>query len=166
MAQFIGARENLLIKNAVDTYYLHYHPNIDTIDITEEFKQLSLNLDWGTPRMFKKKVDRELRKYVLEPGKTYDPLAVCVSIRIKIEENAYNYIDADAHKQEFLITHGTTEKLNYAHDQGIVVPETYYLLGIIYNHPLHIAGDNDMSKQLSMKLENETIKSMIRHLWE
>ena len=166
MAQFIGARENLLIKNAVDTYYLHYHPNIDTIDITEEFKQLSLNLDWGTPRMFKKKVDRELRKYLLEPGKTYDPLAVCVSIRIKIEENAYNYIDADAHKQEFLITHGTTEKLNYAHDQGIVVPETYYLLGIIYNHPLHIAGDNDMSKQLSMKLENETIKSMIRHLWE
>lgn len=116
--------------------------------------------------MFKKKVDRELRKYLLEPGKTYDPLAVCVSIRIKIEENAYNYIDTDAHKQEFLITHGTTEKLNYAHDQGIVVPETYYLLGIIYNHPLHIAGDNDMSKQLSMKLENETIKSMIRHLWE
>lgn len=79
MAQFIGARENLLIKNAVDTYYLHYHPNIDTIDITEEFKQLSLNLDWGTPRMFKKKVDRELRKYLLEPGKTYDPLAWYVS---------------------------------------------------------------------------------------
>ena len=72
----------------------------------------------------------------------------------------------DAHKQEFLATHGTTEKLNYAHNQGIVVPETYYLLGIIYNHPLHMVCDNDISKPLSMKLENETIKSMIKHLWE
>ena len=60
----------------------------------------------------------------------------------------------------------TTEKLNFARNHGVVIPETYYLLGIIYNHPLHIAGDNDISKQLSMKLENETIKSMIKYLWQ
>ena len=166
MARFIENRENPLIKSEVDAYYLHYHPEIENIDITEHFKHLSINVDWGTPKMFKKKVDRELRKYLLEPDKTYDPLAVCVSIRIKIEENIYNSINWDAHKQEFLATHGTTEKLNYAHNQGIVVPETYYLLGIIYNHPLHMVCDNDISKPLSMKLENETIKSMIKHLWE
>ena len=166
MAQFIGVRENPLIKSVVDTYYLHYHPEIKNIDVTEDFRRLSVNVDWGKPQMFKKKVDRELRTYLLEPNKAYDPLAVCVSIRIKIEENIYNCIDVDAHKQEFLDTHGTTEKLNYAHDKGVVVPETYYLLGIIYNHPLHIVGDNDISKPLSMKLENVTIKSMVKHLWE
>lgn len=166
MAQFIGARENPLIKDDIDKFYLHYHPNIENIDITENCKQLSINADWGIPQIFKKKVDRELRKYLLEPDKTYDPLAVCVSIRIKIEENVYNCFNVESHKQEFLATHGTTEKLNYAHNQGIVIPETYYLLGIIYNHPLHVIGDNDISKPLNMKLENETIKSMIQHLWE
>lgn len=166
MSKFIGARENPSIKDVLDTYYLHYHPDIEEIDVTDDFRRLSLNIDWGTPKMFKKKVDRELRKYLLESDKSYDPLAVCISIRIKIEENIYNCIDTEADKKEFLITHGTTEKLNYAHELGVVVPETYYLLGIIYNHPLHIAGDNDISKPLSMKLENITIKSMIKHLWD
>lgn len=166
MSKFIGARENPSIKDVLDTYYLHYHPDIEEIDVTDDFRRLSLNIDWGAPKMFKKKVDRELRKYLLESDKSYDPLAVCISIRIKIEENIYNCIDTEADKKGFLITHGTTEKLNYAHELGVVVPETYYLLGIIYNHPLHIAGDNDISKPLSMKLENITIKSMIKHLWD
>lgn len=166
MIKFIGARENALIKDVVDAYYLHYHPYINKIDVSKEFKSLSLNLDWAKPQNFKKKVDRELRKYLLEPGKVYDPLAVCVSIRVKIEENTYNSITKNGHKQQFLLTHGTTEKLNFARNHGVVIPETYYLLGIIYNHPLHIAGDNDISKQLSMKLENETIKSMIKYLWQ
>ena len=166
MSKFIGARENPSIKDVLDTYYLHYHPDIEEIDVTDDFRRLSLNIDWGAPKMFKKKVDRELRKYLLESDKSYDPLAVCISIRIKIEENIYNCIDTEADKKGFLITHSTTEKLNYAHELGVVVPETYYLLGIIYNHPLHIAGDNDISKPLSMKLENITIKSMIKHLWD
>ena len=102
---------------------------------------------------------------MFEPDEVYDPLAVCVSIRIRIEEEVYSRIGTDADKEKFLATHGTTEKLNYAHDLGVLIPETYYLLGIIYNHPLHLEGDNDISKQLSIKLENNTIKSMIRHLW-
>lgn len=166
MSLLIGERENPSIKKEVDTYFLHYCPDLDKIDITDKFIKLSLNKDWGKPEIFKKKIDRELRKYLLEPDKIYDPLAVCISIRVKIEENVYNCIKIDSHKQEFLTIHKTTEKLNYAHKQGIVIPETYYLLGIIYNHPLHIAGDNDVSKSLSMKLENITIKGMIRHLWD
>lgn len=166
MSKLIEKREDPTIKDEIDTYYLHYHPNLTQVDITEKFIKLSLNKDWGRPEIFRKKIDRELRRYLLEPDKVYDPLAVCVSIRIKIEENIYNRIEQSSSKIRFLTTHGTTEKLNYAHDLGIVIPETYYLLGIIYNHPLHIASDNDISKQLSMKLENNTIKKMISHLWK
>ena len=166
MSRLIETREDPLIKNEVDTYFLHYHPDLDRVDITDKFIRLSLNKDWGKPVMFKKKVDRELRRYVFEPDETYDPLAVCVSIRIRIEENVYSRISTDDDRESFLATHGTTEKLNYAHDLGILIPETYYLLGIIYNHPLHLVGDNDISKPLSMKLENLTIKSMIKHLWD
>lgn len=166
MSKLVETREDPTIKDEIDTYFLHYHPNLTKVDITEKFITLSLNKDWGKPEIFKKKIDRELRRYLLEPDKVYDPLAVCVSIRIKIEENIYNRIEQSSSKKRFLNTHGTTEKLNYAHDLGIVIPETYYLLGIIYNHPLHITGDNDISKQLSMKLENNTIKKMISHLWK
>lgn len=166
MSRLIETREDPLIKNEVDTYFLHYHPDLDRVDITDRFIRLSLNKDWGKPEMFKKKVDRELRRYMFEPDEVYDPLAVCVSIRIRIEENVYSRISKDVDKEKFLATHGTTEKLNYAHDLGILIPETYYLLGIIYNHPLHLVGDNDISKPLSMKLENLTIKSMIKHLWD
>ena len=166
MSRLIETREDSLIKNEVDTYFLHYHPDLDRVDITDKFIRLSLNKDWGKPKVFKKKVDRELRRYVFEPDEVYDPLAVCVSIRIRIEENVYNHISKDVDKEKFLATHGTTEKLNYAQDLGILIPETYYLLGIIYNHPLHLVGDNDISKPLSMKLENLTIKSMIKHLWD
>lgn len=166
MGRLIGTREDPLIKNEVDAYFLHYHPDLDKVDITEKFISLSLNRDWGKPEKFKKKVDRELRRYLFEPDEVYDPLAVCVSMRIRIEENVYSRISTDADKEKFLTIHGTTEKLNYAHNLGILIPETYYLLGIIYNHPLHLEGDNDISKQLSIKLENNTIKSMIRHLWD
>jgi len=166
MSRLIGTRENPLIKNEVDTFFLHFHPNFGEVDITDKFKELSLNEDWGKPENFKKKVDRELRRYLFESDNAYDPLAVCVSIRIKIEESVYSCIKEDTYRANFLATHGTTEKLNYAHDLGILIPETYYLLGIIYNHPLHLVGDNDVSKPLSMKLENLTIKSMIKHLWD
>ena len=166
MSRLIGTRENPLIKNEVDTFFLHFHPDFGGVDITDKFKELSLNEDWGKPENFKKKVDRELRRYLFESDNTYDPLAVCVSIRIKIEESVYSCIKEDTYRANFLATHGTTEKLNYAHDLGILIPETYYLLGIIYNHPLHLVGDNDVSKPLSMKLENLTIKSMIKHLWD
>ena len=166
MSRLIGTREDPLIRNEVDTYFLHFHPNLDEVDITDRFIRLSLNKDWGKPERFKKKVDRELRRYLFEQDEAYDPLAVCVSIRIRIEENVYSRISTDVGREKFLATHGTTEKLNYAHDLGVLIPETYYLLGIIYNHPLHLVGDNDISKPLSMKLENLTIKSMIKHLWD
>lgn len=72
----------------------------------------------------------------------------------------------EEHRASFLIAHGTNEKLHEAQKHGVSIPETYYLLGIVYNHPLHIAGDEDISKPLSLKLDNPSIKNMIRNLWK
>lgn len=65
----------------------------------------------------------------------------------------------------FLTTHGTTEKLKFAQSKGVRIPETYFLLGIIYNHPLHDI-DEDMSKPIGMKLDNPVIRQMIYQLWD
>ena len=72
---------------------------------------------------------------------------------------------AEEYQQEFLATHGTKEKLNYAQSKGASFPETYYLLGIIYNHPLHTAGIDDLAKPLSLKLDNGIIKNMIMQIF-
>lgn len=67
-------------------------------------------------------------------------------------------------KNKFLDEHGTKEKLNYAYSLGIDIPETYYLLGLVYNTSLHLKQGQDITKSLAMKLDNLTIKNMINEV--
>ena len=164
MVKLVAKREDPLIKLETDTFFFHYHPNSAGIDISNKFANLGLNKDWGKPIAFRNKVDRQTRAMFYEPDKPFDPLAVCFSIRIKIEETIYSQLKNDADRDAFLKTHGTKEKLYFAQSKGVFVPETYHLLGIIYNHPLHDADEN-MACSLSMKLDNPVIKNMILKLW-
>lgn len=59
---------------------------------------------------------------------------------------------------------GTKEKLNFAYSIGIDIPEIYYLLGLIYNTSLHLKQGQDITKPLAMKLDNLTIKNMIKEV--
>lgn len=164
MAKLVANRENTLIKNVLDSHYFHFSDNGNHVDVSDKFEILGLNKVWGCPEAFVKKINRELRTYLLQPGDKYDPLAVCFAVRRRVEELVYLKLQ-EGHRRLFLSTHGTTEKLHEAQSHGVSIPETYFLLGIVYNHPLHIAGDEDLSKPLSMKLDNPSIKNMIRKLW-
>ncbi len=162
--KIVANRENDKVKEELDKYFFHFSPCITGINLEDQFRKLNLNIDWATPSAFIKKIDRECRKYIFEPTQKYDPLAICFSIRLQVEKNTYERLEEED-KPNFLLEHGTNNKLLYAQSKGVFVPETYFLLGIIYNHPLHTAGDEDLSKPLGMKLDNPTIKSMIMHLW-
>ena len=63
-----------------------------------------------------------------------------------------------------LIKHGTPNKLNYADEQGINVPEIYYLLGNIYNDPMHVDNKSNklITQTLYSRLENATVRNMIK----
>ncbi|WP_314936463.1 hypothetical protein [Alloprevotella tannerae] len=165
MAKLVANRENTLIKDVLDSHYFHFSNNGNDVDVSAEFERLGLNKDWGHPAAFVKKINRELRTYLLQPGDKYDPLAVCFAVRRRVEELVYLKLQEE-HRISFLSTHGTNEKLHEAQNHGISIPETYFLLGIVYNHPLHIAGDEDLSKPLGMKLDNPSIKNMINKLWK
>lgn len=165
MAKLVEKREETSVKDILDIHYFHFSDNSNDVDFSEEFESLDLNKDWGVPEAFVKKINRELRTYLLQPEDKYDPLAVCFAIRRRVEELVYFKLQEE-HRILFLSTHGTNEKLHEAQKHGISIPETYFLLGIVYNHPLHIAGNEDLSKPLSMKLDNPSIKNMIRKLWE
>lgn len=162
--KIIYKREDSSIKSLVDTYYFHYHPVTNTIDLTNEFKALKLNIDWAKPEKFFQKILREVRRYLYETD-PFDPLAICFGVRAQIEKLVYNLIPDAANKINFINTNGTKNKLHFAQSIGIHIPETYFLLGIIYNTSLHLSEGHDISKPLGLKLENGTIKQMIKNIF-
>lgn len=146
----------------ISKYMLHYHT-----DYTED---LSAIIDfnepnWGDIPTFKSYCSQHLKHY-LDSG-NYDALAVCVALREMIEKYCYNRIADAANKDHFLNEeNGTEKKLDYAVEVGVVCPETFSLLGLMYNDPLHPNSKHniDLRQTLYSRLENNTIRGMIEEI--
>lgn len=154
-------RNEASIKNEISHNFLHYDP--ENVDIIEQFKLLGLNESLGNSLDFKTFVYSKLNMYVNEDPEI-DLLSVCCAVRLKIEENIYNLIQNEYDKEEFIRTHCTTEKLQFAEEKGVEVPDSYFLLGIIYNEAMHIDNNIDKLTPISCKLNNLTIKNMIKQI--
>jgi hypothetical protein len=164
LLNIIYNRENEKIKDSVDAYFFHYYP--DNIDLTLEFRELNLNTDWAESDKFHKKIQREVRRYLYSPDEKYDPLAICFGVRVQIEKLIYEKITDVENKHKFIGENGTKKKLHFCEKIGIDIPETYYLLGIIYNTSLHLKEGQDITNPLAIKLENITIKKLIKEIFE
>lgn len=109
----------------------------------------------------------ELFQLALQSGQVTQLVAFRgIAIRYKIENLVFDLLGSDKLRNAFLDTKTTREKLGYCVRHGVIVPEIYFLLGIIYNSPLHLNQGQDISAPLSLKLENLTIKKMITDLFE
>lgn len=160
--KLIKSREDASIQTIVDQYHFHYSPT--DIDISANFTALRLPPTWGNSQKFHSFIHSEIQKYLA--GQTdYDPLAICFGVRVRIEKLIYDQIIDTTKKSNFLAEHGTAKKLNYCESIGHPIPETYYLLGIIYNDRLHWRQGLDNVKPVAIKLENITIKKMINEIF-
>lgn len=58
------------------------------------------------------------------------------------------------------------KKLQYAAEENVNVPELYYLLGNIYNDPMHVDDKSQklITQTLYSRLENNTIRIMIKYV--
>lgn len=162
MRRLLMNRNNITIKDSVSAHIFHYHP--DPISKRAEFRALSISELWGEGENFKNYTLDELDKYL--SGDDYDPFAVCCAVRVKIEEITYNKLDSDDAKAEFVGTKKTRPKLELAEDMGVVSPESYYLLGIIYNDGMHWKEGQDNVSPIASKLENITIKKLISDIFQ
>jgi hypothetical protein len=153
--KFLLKRDDDSIKDEVSMHHLHYHPN--HINIRHKFEALGLKPTWGDSSIFDNYIYAEFIKYSLNDN-TYDPFAVCCAVRKKIENKVYNKIVSVEFRNEYLVTHKTPNKLAYAEEKGVILPETYYLLGIIYNDGLHYKNNESA---IASKLENITVRKMI-----
>jgi hypothetical protein len=160
--KFIRNRGNAAIKETVDQYHFHYHPN--QINIRNEFKSIGLKETWGVSSIFHKFINGETSKYINNQT-DFDPLAVCLGVRIKIEKLVYEKITDESSKEKFLEEHGTKKKIDFAESIGVDSPETFYLLGIIYNVGMHWHENRDNISPIAVKLENLTIKKLITDIF-
>ena len=96
----------------------------------------------------------------------YDTLAVCVALREMIESNTYAQLQTEEQRNTFIEKRGTSDKLKYAEEQGVGIPEIYYLLGNVYNDPMHVDNKSNklITQTLFSRMENNTIRAMIRNV--
>jgi hypothetical protein len=158
----IRKREDSSIQTLTDKHFFHYNPN--PINICAQFSALGLPQTWGDSQRFHQIIEGEIEKY-LNDQTDFDPLAICFGVRVKIESILYAKITDPLKKQKFIDEHGTRKKLDYCEEIGVEVPEVFYLLGIIYNDNLHIKHGQDFNRPVAIKLENLTIKKMIRDIF-
>lgn len=155
-------------SDSISSHFLHF--NTVEIDMTQaienEFVAQKLNnfkkeiCDSST---FKKKIQEYFDNYICG-RKNYDPISVCIAVRLNIEEKVYSKLDSDQ-KAEFIKTKTTVAKLNYVKENTAVqVPESFFLLATLYNELLHLKKNNDNSSPIFLKLNNLTIKKFIKEI--
>ncbi len=149
MVNLLKKRNELSIKDEVSKYLFHYHFN--QINKREEFKTLKLRELWGEGNNFNVFIRDEMQKYIDNNG-DFDPLAVCCALRKKVEEITFNQIVSNTDRNAFLDQHKTRDKLLFAEEKGIEVPEYFYLLGLIYNDGMHWREGQDNISCISSDL--------------
>ena len=155
-------------KNKIEKYYLHY--NDEEIRLEREIaNKISISFSY-TNFDFRTKLYKEVTEiYLNEFVSNYDPLMVIAGVRIRIEEIIFNKLEKDKQK-EFIEKHRVINKLNYAIDNGIEVPELMFLLQPLYNDGMHLSEKIDevanKIKSTYLKTNNNHIRKLIRFLFD
>lgn len=162
IVRLLRNRDHASIKDDVSKHLLHFEPT--HINKRAEFNVLGLRELWGESDNFYQFLFTEVDNYL--NGRPFCPFAVCGGLRVKIEQIAYDRLQTPEARTTFLTTKKTRSKLEKAEEMGIVSPETHYLLGIIYNEGMHWKDGLDNVSPIASKLENLTIKKLIRDVFE
>lgn len=168
MVNFLRIRSNKAsfreLAEKIETFYLHYHP--EKLQFDENEKSLISNEQYHDSVLFYEMIHNEIQKYLR--GEKYDPLKIICAIRVKIEKIVYTFLPSTGIKAEFIGTHSTIKKLNYAVDQGVYVPEDFFLLQPLYNDGLHVNNNEIATKNkiqsICLKLDNSVVQRIVRNI--
>lgn len=153
-------------KNEIEKYYIHYINQVRSLSASLE--ALVSNDFCDNNADFRQTIYNEIKsKYLLEHP--YNPIMVVAGIRIRIEELVYEKLDG-TDQDEFIQQHKVINKLHFAEEHGVDVPELYYLLQPMYNDSLHLGGDNNAvarkMKSCYLKTNNLHVRRMVQMLFE
>ena len=155
-------KEQQHIYEAISSHYLHFS---DCEAVSEDVRAyVSRQMTGNAPKepaSFRNKMESKLGDYFSD--KPFSSSEVCCGIRIAVERLCYEALTSKEAKQEYLeIRKGTEERLRYAETHGVEVPETFHLLGSIYNSCMHLSNTSGELEIVRRQLGNNIIRHMIR----
>lgn len=143
----------------ISAHYFHY--STENIDEHVYLSSLGVEEPLHTSAGFYVSAFDELEHY--KNGLAYDPILVCCGVRLKIEKAAYEQLPSE-YKCEFLRQFKTVSKLEFAKEKGADIPETHFLLSIIYNEAMHLDSQCSKLNPIICKLKNKVIQKIISEL--
>lgn len=174
MKAFIAFREGLDKKDEtqkklydnLSKNLFHYNPvvvdyksNIEAIDHRHKIRST-----WGKTQVLHQFLIEELNRY-LQNKESYDPYAVALALRLRVEKMIYDKLPTQEAKDDFVNTHMTQPKFDIAEKYEISVPDVYRIVTAIHNDADHLKYDvlkNEyVEKSMVYKLQNLSIKNIL-----
>ena len=147
------------IYEAVSSHYLHFSDcDVVSEDVLAYVAKQGIEDELRSPSSFRSGMEAKLGDYF--SGKPFAPSEVCCGIRVAVERLCYEALSAEE-KSEFLEKRGTEDRLRYADEHGVKVPEAFHLLGSIYNSCMHLSGRPGEIELVQRQLGNSIIRHMI-----
>lgn len=179
MMAFISFREGLDksdanqldLYNKLSCYLFHYNPvAVDfsaQIDIYKTIADLRPN--WGRTEVLHKILIDQVNKY-LNGDIEYDPYAVAMALRLRVEKIIYNQLDSQQKKDSFVNEKMTKNKFEFAENNSIIIPDILYMINAIHNDADHLKYDavnqKYLEKSMVYKLQNKVIQNIIKEIFE
>lgn len=149
----------------------HYNPAL--VDYTarihaEERGGNQPHENWGNKATFYTHLIAEVNKYL--SSQAYDPFAVALSLRIRIEKMAYNLLQTQEQRDEFLaVEDKTEERLKVCDTYGFTLSTHFYLILPISNEVCHLSMDSrsiEKEKRVIQFLKSPMVRNLVRLLYD
>lgn len=174
MKAFIAFREGLDKNDAgqADLYnklshdLFHYNPiSVDYSNQIATYKEnANLKQSWGKTGILHNILIGEVNKY-LAGSNNYDPYAVAMALRLRVEKMVYDKLETQEQKDAFVNEKMTKNKFKFAEENAVVIPDTLNMINAIHNEADHLKYDAEnhryLEKAMVYKLQNNVIRSII-----
>ncbi len=177
MMAFIAFREGLDksdigqsdLYNKLSHDLFHYNPVV--VDYSAQIAAYKRNADlhqnWGKTAVLHRVLIDEVNKY-LSGGQNYDPYAVSMALRLRVEKTVYDMLESQMQKDRFVSEKMTKNKFKFA-ENLVLIPDILYVINAIHNEADHLKYDavnhQYLEKSIVYKLQNNVIQSIIKHIF-
>ena len=148
----------------------HYNPG--DVDYSAEIAALRTNAalrpSWGRTQVLHQALIDEVNKY-LTGQPSYDPYAVAMALRLKVEKSVYEQLPSQALKDAYVDEKMTRNKFAFAEMNGVMVPEVLNIVNAIHNEADHLRQDpvtqQYEERAMVYKLQSRAIQVMIMQIF-
>lgn len=178
MKAFIAFREGLdktdagqqALYDDLSHNLFHYNPhrNDHSGQIATYKTNGNLRERWGKTEVLHQVLVDEVNKY-LSGNQNYDPYAVAMALRLRVEKVVYEQLGTQAEKDDYVDQKMTKYKFAYAEDHGVIVPDILNVVNAIHNEADHLKYDavrhQYLEKAMVYKLQNNVILGMLKQIF-